>query len=239
MRGLHFFTFKGIKSLDEQLFITKKNVYKGAARDITFTQIPGRSGDLLIDNRRHKNVKIKYDVTALEGKYQIPEVAHRLKGLLLSEVGYFRLTDTYDPNYFRLAAYSDEFDLEQDLPAVGKSSISFNCKPFRYLITGQNSIVLSNAATLNNPELFPSLPYVRIVGDGDITLSINGDSFVLRGIEGYIEIDSEEMRAFKGTSNENGKMYTPNYPTLYKGENHISWVGAVTSVEIIPRWCCL
>ena len=89
MSGLNYFIFNGTKSLDEQLIVVDKSTYKGAARDITFTQIPGRSGDLLIDNKRYKNVKITYDVTALEGTSTIPEIAHRLKSWLLSEVGYF------------------------------------------------------------------------------------------------------------------------------------------------------
>ncbi len=239
MKKLPYFIFNGILSLDEPLLITGKNTYKGAARDLTFTQIPGRSGDLITDNKRFKNVKINYDVTAVEGIHDIPEIARRLKSRLLSEVGYFPLSDSYDPNYFRLASYSDEFDLEQELPSLGSSSISFNCKPFRYLIEGQRAIILTEPQILTNPEFFPANPYVKITGEGDITLSINGDSFVFRGIEEYIEVDSEEMRAFKGDRNENTKMYTHNYPVLYKGDNAISWSGNVERVEIIPRWCCL
>ena len=60
MKGLHFFKFNGVVSLDEQLIITNKDTYKGASRDLTFTQIPGRSGDLITDNRRYKNAKITY-----------------------------------------------------------------------------------------------------------------------------------------------------------------------------------
>lgn len=239
MKKLPFFKFNGVTSLDEQLIITGKGVYKGAARDLTFTQIAGRSGDLLTDNRRFKNVKISYDVAALEGIHTIPEIAHRVKGWLLSEVGYFPLYDSYDPNYFRLGAYSEEFDLEQELPALGRSSIVFNCKPFRYLIEGQRAIILTTAQTVRNPEFFSSLPYIKITGEGDITLSINADSFVFRGVEGYIEVDSEQMRAFKGLTSENEKMYSPDFPKLYKGDNYISWSGSVSSVEIIPRWCCL
>ncbi len=239
MSGLNYFIFNGTKSLDEQLIVVDKSTYKGAARDITFTQIPGRSGDLLIDNKRYKNVKITYDVTALEGTNTIPEIAHRLKSWLLSEVGYFQLSDSYDSRYFRLASYSDEFDLEQELPALGRSSIAFNCKPFRYLKDGQNEITLTSEATLTNPEAFSSLPYIKIEGEGDITLNINGDTYVFRDVEEYIEVDSEKMIAFRGTQNANSKMYTHEFPKLYKGDNSISWSGTVTSVKIIPRWCCL
>lgn len=239
MNNLPYFRFNGVMSLDEQLIIAGKSVYKGAPRDISFTSVPGRSGDILTDNKRYKNVKIDYSVYTLAGIHDIPEIAHRVKGWLLSEVGYFELFDTYDPNYFRLASYSEEYDLEQELPALGKSKITFNCKPFRYSIEGQRAINFSAEATIRNPEFFPSLPYIKITGSGNITLSINNDSFVFKNVSEYIEIDSEKMQAYKGTTNENSKMFTETYPTLYKGDNNISWSGTVTAVEIIPRWCCL
>ncbi len=236
---LPYFKFNGVKSLDERLLITGKSIYKGAARDLTFQSIPGRSGDLLIDNRRHKNVKIKYDVTALGDIREIPDIADRVKSWLLSEVGYFRLYDTYDPKHFRMAAYQEEFDLEQELPSVGRSSIVFNCKPFRYSREGQKSIVLSSASTVRNPERFPSSPYIKITGSGDITLTVNENAFLFKGVEDYIEIDSEIMQAFRGDQSENAKMYTPTFPELVKGKNTVSWSGSVSNVEIIPRWCCL
>jgi phage-related protein len=239
MKGLPYFEFNNIRSLDEKLIITNKSIYTGSARDVTFTSVPGRSGDLLIDNKRFKNVKLTYDVAVIDDAINIPDIARRVKGWLLSEVGYFKLWDSYDPKYFRLAAYSDEFKLEQELPSLGTSTISFNCKPFRYSKRGQKPLTLENGACLLNPEMFSALPLIKIVGEGDITLSINGDSFVFRGVEEYIEVDSEEMRAYKGDESANDKMYTPTFPTLYKGNNTLTWTGEVTSVEIIPRWCCL
>lgn len=242
MNTLPYFNFNGVMSLDEQLIITDKSTYKGASRDISFTSIPGRSGDLLTDNKRYKNVKIEYTVCALAGIQAIPEIAHRVKGWLLSEIGYFELYDSYDPNYYRLAAYSDEYDLAQELPELGNSKIAFNCKPFRYLIEGKRAITLTASATIRNPEFFSSLPYIKITGSGNVTLTINSASYTFTGINGYIEIDSEKMQAYKGTTNENSKMTTNEskpFPEFVKGDNSISWSGTVTSLEIVPRWCCL
>lgn len=239
MNGLPFFKYKNIVSLDEQLYITKKNVYKGAARDLIFTPVPGRNGDLIIDNKRYKNISITYDVCALEGINHISEIAHRVKGWLLSDVGYFKLSDSYDSKYFRFAAYSDEYDLEQELPSLGYSKITFICKPFRFSNEGQKVITLSAATSIRNPEFFPSFPYIKITGDGDITLIINGLEYIFKDVNGYIEIDSEKMQAYRGTVSENTKMYTSTFPKLVKGVNDIDWSGAVSQVEIIPRWCCL
>ena len=239
MSGLPYFTFKNVSSLDECLIIQNKNTFAGASRDLSYTQIPGRSGDLIIDNKRYENVRINYDVCALEGTRTIPEIAHRIKSWLLSDVGYFELTDTYDPDYFRLASISDGLEMVQEKLYYGTASIEFNCKPYKYLYAGQTAQTLTSGGTVTNPEAFASKPYFKITGSGNITLTVNGNEYEFRGVDGYIEIDSESMNAYKGSESRNTKMYTPTFPTLVRGDNVISWTGSVTKVEMIPRWCCL
>lgn len=237
---MNWFNFKNASSQDFDLIITEKSVYKGAARDVSFRSIPGRSGDLVIDNKRYKNAVIKYDVTVLsDNVYNLAEETRGINSWLLTEAGYFRLYDSYDSGYFRLASFAGEINIEQDMPLLGKSSIAFNCKPHKYSFAGQEPITLTEPGTINNPESFPSLPYIKITGSGNITIFINNDSFVFTGAEDYMEIDSETMNAYKGTVPQNSKMLTPKFPVLASGDNNISWAGAVTGIEIIPRWCCL
>lgn len=236
---LPHFTYNGVNSLDEQLIIRSKNTYAGARRDVTFVSVPGRDGDLMIDNKRYNNVIIKYTVAALEGTFDIPRTAHRVKNWLCSGQGYFELTDSYDPDYYRLAAYVEAFDLEQELPCLGKSTIQFNCKPFKYLYEGRYPIILTDPQTIRNPEYFPSKPYIKITGSGNIVLSVNSQTFMFKDVDGYIEIDSEIMDVYKGSSSQNSKMFSSTFPVLSKGNNEISWRGSVSQVEIIPRWCCL
>ncbi|OGO90345.1 MAG: hypothetical protein A2Y17_12320 [Clostridiales bacterium GWF2_38_85] len=237
--GLHWFNFKTALSLDKGLIVTNKNAYNGASRDVTFKSVPGRSGDLCIDNKRYNNINIKYDVAVLRNEYDISELAHNIKGWLLSEAGYFRLYDSYDVNYFRLASYSDEIDIDEELPQFGSSSIKFNCKPFKYSIEGQRSKILTAATNIVNAEYFESSPYIKINGSGTITLYINNASFAFENVDEYIEVDGETKNAYKGTVAQNNHMLSNTFPTLTPGANNISWTGTVESIEIIPRWCCL
>lgn len=184
-------------------------------------------------------MKIKYDVAVVERFHSIRQICRKVKGWLYADMGYFVLKDSYDPDYFRLAATSGGFQFDQELTYYGEATVEFCCKPFRYLIKGQEPVLIQSATMLTNPEVFPSMPYIKIVGDGDITLSVGSESFVFKGINGYIELDSETMQAHKGTISENAKMYTPTFPTLPRGTTEISWIGNVESVEIVPRWCTL
>ncbi len=240
MEKLPFLMFKDHSSLEFGLLISDKGSYKGASRDISYTSVPGRNGDLITDNGRYKNVNIPYKLTLLNNtEREFVELTHQIKGWLLAEQGYFRLWDSYDKKYFRLGSYSDEVDIEQELRDLGGLSLTFNCKPFKYSFEGQQPVVFTAAGTLYNSEFFPSLPYIKITGSGTVTLTINNNAFVFKGIEEYIEIDSEIMNAYKGTQPQNNKMTGAAFPTLLPGNNVISWVGNIKKLEIVPRWCCL
>lgn len=240
METLPFLNFKSRSSLEFALLITEKGSYKGASRDISYTSVPGRNGDLITDNGRYKNINISYKLTLLNNtELSFTELAHKIKAWLLVEPGYFPLWDSYDENYYRLASYSEEVDIAQELRELGSLSLKFNCKPFKYSFEGQQPVELTAEGKLHNSEAFASAPYIKITGSGTVTLFINNDSFVFTDIDEYIEIDSEIMNAHKGTEPQNNKMSGTSFPTLQPGDNAISWVGAVEKIEIIPRWCCL
>ena len=238
---LPYFTFKGRRSLDFGLVISKKTVYDSAKRDVSVTSVPGRDGDLIIDNGRYTNVKIRYDLQVVNKMtpWSIPELAQILKDWLLPEPGYCELWDTYDPRYYRMAAYVDSVSIEQQLNDLGSLSLTFNCKPFRYSTEGQITITLTAENEIYNGEAYPSKPYIKITGSGNITLTVNGTDYELSSVSSSIELDSEMMNAYRGTTNLNGSFSGTDFPIFKPGVNSISWTGTVSKVEIIPRWCCL
>lgn len=240
MEKLPFFYFKEHSSLDFGLFIKEKGVYKGAARDFTYTSVAGRDGDLTIDNGRYKNVKIPYKLELVNTTPRsFVELSRLIKNWLLVDPGYFKLWDTYDREYFRLASYSGEVNLEQELRECGKLDITFNCKPFKYAFAGQQTIVTDIAKHIYNAEAYPSKPYIKLYGSGYLQLHINGYHYYFNDVDEYIEIDSEIKECYKGTTALNNKMVSDGFPELVPGENFISKSPSVTRIEIIPRWCTL
>lgn len=240
MEKLPFLMFREHSSLEFSMLITEKGSYNGASRDISYTSVPGRSGDLITDNGRYKNIDVSYKFSLLNNsKLNFAELAHKINGWLLAEAGYFRLWDSYDSKYFRLASYSDEVEIEQELRDTGKLSLTFNCKPQKYSFDGQNTVIMNTAGSLYNAECFPSKPYIKIVGNGAITLTVNNSSFTFSDVDEYIEIDSEIMNAYKGIEAQNNKMTGSGFPSFVPGNNTIAWAGNVDKLEIVPRWCCL
>ncbi len=240
MNSFPFLVFKESNSLDFALYIVTKGSYKGASRDVSYTSVPGRNGDLVTDNGRYNNITIPYKMTLLnKTEFDFSTLARKIKNWLLSEQGYFELWDSYDKDYFRLASYDGEVDIEQELRELGSLSLNFNCKPFKYSFEGQKKNTLTAHGSLYNAELYPSKPYFKIYGSGTVTLNINNESYVFKDIKDYIEVDSEMMNAYKDTQPLNHKMIGAKFPEFVPGVNLIAWVGNVDKIEIIPRWCCL
>jgi phage-related protein len=193
--------------------------------------VPGRNGDVLLNNNRFNNVTVSYDVAFKNVKSRVAAIK-----LWLCRAGYYVLTDTYQPEYFRMAAFSSNLKIDELIENVGQAQISFNCKPFMYSLAGQDTITLTDTGTVTNPEAFLSQPYIKITGTGNVTLHIGSNSYSIVGVSSYIELDSELMAAYKGSVLCNDKINFTEFPVLPPGANSISWTGTVSKVEIVPRW---
>lgn len=244
---LNSFTYKGVNSLDMGLVILEKSsAYNTAVPVIDTISVPAR-GTLIVDNRTDELDNVQFE--DYQEKYiccmnmehlgiSLEEHARRLFGWLYKgDIAFNKLYDTYDEDYYTYAYISNNAgitDLAKRM--LSKIEIEFTCKAYKRNIKGDKIISLVKAATLYNPEEYTSLPYIKIYGNGNITLSINNRSHAFKDVDGYIEIDSELMNAYKDKQLQNNKMLTILFPKLAAGANNISWVGSVTKVEIIPRW---
>ena len=238
--NINQFTYRDKKSFSDAgliMYLPPKII--APKREISFVTIPGRSGDIIYSQKKFTNTQITYHAEIFKENFDISAVARKVRAWLQTEIGYFNLSDTYNPDYFYRAAFEGGIDIEQEFLHTGKSPLAFNCKPFKYSLIGQSPIIFTGAKTLANPEAWETKPYIKITGSGNITLKINNASFTFKGIKDYIEVDSEMMSAYKATELQNDKAYFDEFPILSPGTNNISFTGSVSQIEIIPRWCCL
>lgn len=234
------FTFNEKSSLDFGLMIQEKSVFSAPKRDVSKITVPGRNGDLKIDNGRFENIPVKYKCCIVDIYKNFDTLTRQIKSWLMSGgVGYFELTDTYNDGFFRLASYDSAVEISDYLKQAKTVEINFDCKPFLYSKTGQRKMKINQPTSIQNPYNIPSLPYIKIKGNGLIKLNINGKVYSFANVNEFVEVDSQLMNAFKGLELQNDKMAGDDFPTLVSGENKISWEGTVSALEIIPRWCCL
>ncbi len=231
-----FLTFDDVNTKDFNVGIYGNQLANPPERDREYVSIPGRNGDLIIDNGRYKNITLNYKAYIVRD--YVPNI-EGLRNALNSKRGYKRLEDTINVDEYRLAEILP-FEIEEHgVLKAGEFTISFNCKPQRFLKSGEMPIVFLTNGSLYN-QFMPSKPKIRAYGTG--TLTINGVSVEVTTADDYTDIDCELQEAYKDTvaTNCNGNIILVDgvFPELANGENTISFSG-FTQIDIQPNWWIL
>ena len=169
--------FGAVSSDAYDVLIEGPGEYTAAKRDYESISIPGRNGAFILDKGRFENIEgefkvVVYGETQLEFQQKIAD----FRNAIVSQRGYQRLTETYHPNEYRMAAYKG--GLDEDPEFIGKAAvfkIIFDCKPQRYLTSGEEAITVLDGETITNPTLFEAQPMLEVEGYGNIGI---GDSLI-------------------------------------------------------------
>lgn len=233
------FTFNGVSSDTFGLYINGAGVFDSPQPDLDYVPVPGRNGDLIYDNGRFNNIDISYSPVFATRNFR--QTAKAFQAWLLSHKGYYRLTDDYHPEYFRLASAREAIEVG-DIDWVndaGSMEVVFNCKPQLYLVSGEETVTLENfSMAITNPTRFTAKPLIRVYGYGQVIVGDVTFTVLSTPTAGYIDIDCELMNCTSDLSNANDYVQIDDYfPTLAPGSNSIFKIGAnLTKVEVTPRW---
>lgn len=235
----HFIMFDGQNLADWGLHISGDKSFGAPERDVDEIEVPGRDGSLTFDNGRFKNYDLEYDAGIVgdddvDYEYKI----RKLRSFLCSRLGYKRLEDTYHPDEFRLAKFVD--GLDPDMPALqgGTFTLKFNCKPQRFLRSGEEAIVLTASGSIYNFTDFTAKPLIRCYGSGEFYIGDYGAKVTKPSTVDYVDIDCDMQDCYNEALNCNDSVVlTKNvFPIFESGENKIKIGEGITQLYIIPRW---
>ncbi len=237
----NFLTFAGKNSKDFLLYISGPGVYDAPAVDVEMQAIPGKNGDLIRDNakygeHRFNNLDITYNAFFFDAL--APRTAS-VKEWLFSPVGYQVLQDTYDPDFFRMAVCKDALAFEPKRGKGATMKLVFHCQPQRWSIDGQRRIRLEESGVMKNPFPFRAKPIIRVYGSGAGKVCVRDVEISILANDGYIDLDCETHNASNQNGFCNNYVKSGDFPELEPGRNVISWEGAITALEIMPRWWTL
>lgn len=182
-----YLSFAGKSSKDFLLYLSGPGVYDSPAADVESTSVPGRNGDIISENaragrRRYQNVDIKYEAFFFNG---LPAKTAAVKSWLLSPVGYQKLQDTYDPDFFRMAVCTEAMEFDVTAQKAAKMDLVFNCKPQRWSVEGQRTVRLESRSNLMNPFAFPAQPVFKVYGNSGGVLYVGDASITIHSIKDY------------------------------------------------------
>lgn len=115
-------------------------------------------------------------------------------------------------------------------------TLTLTLAPFRYTVDNEQ-ITLASGDSIVNEHTRYSKPEFEITGTGDITCTVNGAEFTVKGLETNqtIIIDSSRHITYSGDTLLIGKT-EGKYPLLDVGSNTVSWTGAVSSIKYRGNW---
>lgn len=166
-------TFNGESSRAYGVYITGQAVYNAPTRDVEMVTIPGRSGAFPLDHGRFENIEVTYPAgTFADNEEDFAAAISDFRNALCAAKGYCRLEDEYNPDEYRLAIYKSGLEVEPAQLKAGEFDITFECKPQRYLKSGETAATIGASTALTNPTRFESSPEIRVKGYG--TVAFNG-----------------------------------------------------------------
>lgn len=169
------FTFGGISSKDYGVYISGDGVFNAPEKDVEMISIPGRSGSFALDHGRWLNIELAYPAGLFgSDETDFAQAISDLRNALASKKGYQVLEDDYHPGEFRQAIYHSGLEVTPAQLKAGEFTITFDCKPQRWLTAGQDPVTVTSGDEVNNPTLFDASPLLLVDGYGQITLGDGG-----------------------------------------------------------------
>lgn len=235
----HYIVFDGKNLADWGLHLSGTGVFNSPERDIDTVEVPGRDGDLSFDNGRFKNVSITYTGSIIgDDEYDFIRKMQSLRSYVSSRIGYKRLEDTYHPEEFRLAQFTEGFDVDEVMLQGGEFDLEFDCKPQRFLKTGEETLVFTASGSFFNDTFFPAKPLIRVYGSGQFFIGDYGVTVTKPNNVDYVDVDSDMQDCYCEAQNCNSSVVLSlnKFPVLEPGENKLSIGSGITQINITPRW---
>lgn len=184
--------FNGISSKEYDIQVEHPPGYQTPERDCDIIHVPGRNGDIIIDKHSYKNVERTYEIAVGSIDKDFVSLVNPISEWLNSGNGYYRLEDSYEPEYYRIAMFNDAITIENIMFHGGRTTISFNCKPQRFFKSGDMPIVFKAFKTTTNEKLNILINALRNIND-DVPYRISYDEITMNIVKENrtIEISSD------------------------------------------------
>ena len=232
------FTYKGRTSDEMFLKIESGLDFSSPARDINLLAVPGRDGDVVLDNGRYNSV-----VRTVPCRLFLPEnsnienAVENIHNWLNVDIGYHDFEWSGDSDFVYKALVHESFNTHRVLNKYGRIVLNFRLHPIKYLRSSLTERSVQNNTNIQNPYNIDAKPLIRILGSGNIIIRVAGQELRLRGIaNGGCIVDSETqtITSLDGRMTLFDRMESYPFPVLRPGNNTITAHNGV-QLFITPR----
>ena len=235
---LGHFTYNGHNSSEFGLCIDETPDLNRPERDFISYKVPGRNGAVVEMLNSYSNIDKNYSVwfSKDDYDYNLAATCNAISNWLFSGNNYSRLEDDFEPDIFRQAYFVGPLDINNMLTLYGKTEIKFNCRPERFMKSGENIIDITQGTTINNFTSFIAKPFILVIGTGNIDITIGTHTMHITNLVDFVCIDCDTMSAYRQTIENRNNIISGDFPVIDPGTQEIIVTGShVTKVEITPR----
>lgn len=165
-------TFDGKSSAEFNVYITGEGVFNAPERAVEMISIPGRNGAFALDYGRFENIEVTYNCgIAGDNDADFASAISDFRNWLCSRNGYVRLSDDYNTGEYRMAVYKSGLEVTAENLKAGEFPVVFECKPQRFLTSGETAVAVISGDDITNPTLFNARPLLEITGYGKLNIA--------------------------------------------------------------------
>lgn len=244
--------FNGKSSDDLHLYVERYPDRKLPERKTAFYSYAGRTGDYVYQQNAFSNYTQAYEIYISAEARRLPHAMLDVTSWLYGANGYAKLEDSYDLDSYRMACFVGGQDIANTLNKYGRATIEFNCKPQRWLQSGERLIDLTaargfdNAVRVDNPTGIASKPYFEIEGTGSLSLNlfdtvqdIEHSFFYVSEVDGIVGADTETL-SYDAPFVDDPYTQAGDLPKLDLVSGSIYYDGDnITTLKMRPRWFTL
>lgn len=233
---MNYFEFDGKSSKDFKCLLSGEGMYDTPEPDVETIPVPGRNGVFLLDNKRYKNIKVKYNCYFFE---DMKENFEKLKEVLLFDKNYHKLKDSYHPDEFRIAAFIEGIETDVCFDEIAEFNLTFFARPERFLESGDKFLNCKNGTVLNNPSIYAADPIIKVGGSGTFKIGEN-EIEIKNNKDKTLILDSDIQDAYEIRDgayinrNSDVAFLKGDFPKLGKSEKIVFTDNL--KIEVKPRW---
>lgn len=219
----NYLIYNGKNTKDLGIRIEKHNNFSSPQRVVKRVKVPGRTGEIIIDDNSYENIIFEYEFILDCKSSDLATKANEISNWLHSDYSYKTLTFSNSNKVYN-AVVINKIDVSRMFKHFGKALVTFEA--YEVSNTKEKAILkITNEDIYMNNTNDTIKPLIKVVGDGDCSFSINNQKVILKDLEGEITIDCYNLDCYKEEDNKiincNNKMIGM-FPKLEVGENKIA-----------------
>ena len=220
--------FNNNMSISLNLFLEEYPSIPIANEDYDPVPVEGRNGDLFINKGTYPNKEIPFTFSIRSEEIDID---FDKVYAWLTEIEDSRLLFGREDRCYKVKKVLFG-NLKKEFRSIGEFDVTFICESFSQDLDLTTYEVTSNNFSFYYDGNAPSEPLIKVFGNGNIQLVVNGETMVISNVSDYVEVDSNlmQVRNLNLTSKDDDAI--GNFALFTKGENTISYIGTVTKIIV-------